>query len=180
MNIVCLGWGSLIWNPSGLPVREWKKDGPSLPVEFARQSENGRLTLVILDQGERVCMLYAALEVPDLGAAILALSTREGCAKRRIGYWTGSGAREAFAHSQDIGSWANERSLDAVVWTALPAKFGGVDGRMPNAEEAISYLATLEGDKRRMAEEYVRRVPAQIRTQSSSRKSWDGTRSRTR
>ena len=165
MKIACLGWGSLIWNPNGLPVREWATDGPSLPVEFARQSENGRLTLVLLDQGQRVSMLYAAMKVPDLEAAVLGLATREGCAKRRIGYWASSvGVREAFAHAQDIGSWAQERSLDAVVWTALPARFGGIDGRMASAEEAISYLANLEGEKRQMAEEYVRKAPAQIRT----------------
>lgn len=52
--IVCLGWGSLIWDQKNLPVKgQWHEDGPSLPVEFVRQSINGRLTLVI-DQSSQL------------------------------------------------------------------------------------------------------------------------------
>lgn len=164
MNICCLGWGSLVWNPDGLPIAGWKRDGPFLPLEFARQSKNGRLTLVFLDEGERVPVLHGILRVPDLDAAILALSTREDCAKRRIGYWAASGAAGLFDHAEAITSWAQNKKLDAVIWTALPPKFAGVDGRIPTAEEAISYLTALEGDARRVAEEYIRKAPAQVRT----------------
>ena len=48
MKIVYLGWGSLIWNTKGLKTKgEWQNDGPLLPVEFARVSRDGRLTLVL-------------------------------------------------------------------------------------------------------------------------------------
>ena len=48
MKIAILGWGSLIWNQNGLPVKgQWKKNGPVLPIEFSRVSRDGRLTLVI-------------------------------------------------------------------------------------------------------------------------------------
>ncbi len=48
MTIVCLGWGSLVWNRGGLRlVGEWNEDGPAIPIEFARQPDNGRMTLVI-------------------------------------------------------------------------------------------------------------------------------------
>lgn len=48
LKIVILGWGSLIWNPRGLP-REgpWEEGGPSFPIEFSRVSNDCRLTLVI-------------------------------------------------------------------------------------------------------------------------------------
>jgi len=164
VSIGCLGWGSLIWNLDGLPIARWKGDGPALPIEFARQSKNGRLTLVLLDHGKRVPVLHGILRVPDLNVAISALSTREGCPKKRIGYWAASGATSQFLHAKAIASWAQNKHLDAVVWTALPAKFSGVDGRIPTVEEAISYFNTLQGDSRRIAEEYIRKAPAQVRT----------------
>lgn len=41
MKIVVLGWGSLIWNPGDLKINsEWQKDGPTLPIEFARVSSD--------------------------------------------------------------------------------------------------------------------------------------------
>lgn len=138
-------------------------DGPSLPLEFARQSNNGRLTLVLLHEGNSVPVLFGVLRVPDLNAAISALSTREGCPRGRIGCWSSSGVRQ-FEHAESIANWAQSKELDAVVWTALPPKFNGIDGRVPTSDEALSYLATLTGETRRAAEEYVRRVPAQVRT----------------
>lgn len=164
VSIACLGWGSLVWNPDGLPVAEWKRDGPSLPIEFARQSRNGRLTLVLLEDGERMPVLHGILRVSDLDAAITALSNREDCAKRRIGYWAASGAPSFFHHAEAVAGWAQNRTLDAVIWTALPPKFAGVDGRIPTEIEAISYLSALEEHPQRLAEEYIRRAPAQIRT----------------
>ena len=48
MLIAVLGWGSLIWCPGALQIRSvWHRDGPHLPVEYARVSKGDRLTLVI-------------------------------------------------------------------------------------------------------------------------------------
>ncbi|MDW8478601.1 MAG: hypothetical protein RML12_00290 [Xanthomonadales bacterium] len=176
MRIACLAWGSLVWDPRELPVlRPWRTDGPAVPVEFARVSRDGRLTLVIVPQAQPQPALWslfdlAALEAwrgkaapaETLEAALQALREREGTVRRHIGCWrSGSPDPPALA---GLGDWAKARDLDAVLWTALPPKFAGEDGRVPSAEEAVEYLARLEGEARERAERYVRQAPAQIDT----------------
>jgi hypothetical protein len=56
------------------------------------------------------------------------------------------------------------KGIDAVVWTALPAKFAGASGRVPTAEEAVAWLDSLQGEARAKAEDYIRRTPAHIAT----------------
>lgn len=41
MKIVCIAWGSLIWEPGPLRVAStWRPDGPVLPLEFVRDSDD--------------------------------------------------------------------------------------------------------------------------------------------
>jgi len=48
MRIAVLGWGSLIWKPDKPAISApWHANGPLLPIEFARISLDGRLTLVL-------------------------------------------------------------------------------------------------------------------------------------
>jgi hypothetical protein len=55
---------SLIWNPEGLLIEgEWNENVPPLPIEYARKSLDGRLTLVIWEQAQPVKTLWAKMAV---------------------------------------------------------------------------------------------------------------------
>jgi hypothetical protein len=90
MKIAILGWGSLIWNPYGLnfdKTIDWQTDRPILPIEFARISKDGRLTLVITENGTKVQTLYAVLTYKTLAKAISNLAIRESSRKSSIEYY---------------------------------------------------------------------------------------------
>ena len=161
MTIACLGWGSLIWRPGDLP-HHWRADGPALPIEFARQSRDGRITLVIAADTNPVTVLWTLLDLNSVDGGRNALAEREGCAKTAIGYWSPTASSNL--HETDIvGRWAGQKGIMGVVWTALQPKFGD-NYRKPSGDEVVQYLAGLTGDAKVVAEEYVRRAPAQIRT----------------
>ena len=93
MKIAVLGWGSLIWSHKNLKIKDknWKEDSPELPIEFARVSNDGRLTLVIyegyLERKERwVKTLWTEMDVESIEEAILNLGKREGTSCRKIGF----------------------------------------------------------------------------------------------
>lgn len=160
--IVCLGWGSLIWDPRELPVEgEWQEDGPPLPIEFVRQSNNGRLTLVIDPESKPVPVLWAELAVTDLSEAVERLRIREETATRKVGCWPNEGPSD---YANDIGGWAARKSISGVVWTALGPKFADQDGLRPCPDQAINYLRGLAGDTLVLAREYVEKAPKQIDT----------------
>ena len=135
MNIACLGWGSLIWQPRHFPaVIPWHEDGPCLPIEFARPAKDKRLTLVVLERGNPVRCLWTRMNLSGLDEARTALAEREEIPKGHIedglGCWR-RGERGQHAHCDVIDEWATAKGLDAVIWTALPPKFGGTRGRVP-------------------------------------------------
>lgn len=166
MRIACLGWGSLIWDLNGLPIAGesdgWYSDGPYLPVEFARQSSRNRLTLVLLPEGKPVQTLWAEMIPTELAIAREALRCREGASNRNaIGVWP---TRDVYLHSEAIGAWAQSKSFDAVVWTALTPKFDGEEAT-PTEDQVLNYLRVLKRNgSAGEAEIYVRRAPAQVRT----------------
>lgn len=190
--IVCLGWGSLIWRLGGLPVNSsgcldhhhgnpvdssasngpWLLNGPCLPVEFARQSSDGRITLVITPERCPVQVFSAVMDVPSvedngIEHARCALALREGIQSkyinRSVGHWSAnsdSGHDEVAA----IGKWAEQLGYKGVVWTALKPKFRGKN-ETPTCDQVLQYLCRdLSGDKLEKAKEYVRRTPVSIRT----------------
>lgn len=171
MSIACLGWGSLVWKPDDLPLRNgWFQDGPLLPVEFARQSSDDRITLVVVPGKPYVRTLWVLLSVLDLDTARRALAKREHIQEENIAAHIGSWSREGGSEGaldQNIGRWAIQQQLESVVWTALPPKFARQEGRIPTADEVIAYLRG-PGDRSK-AEEYIRRTPLQIDTDSRRR-----------
>ena len=164
--IVCLGWGSLIWAPRDLPVSDdgWRCDGPDLPIEFARQSADEHITLVIAEGSPLVPVLWASLCVGSLDDARGRLAKRERTGKKNIGYWSPT-CSSSHCEANRIGQWAKAQGgdVDGVVWTRLRPMFCD-KYEMPECEDVVGHLKKLEGEKRQNAEEYVRCAPNQIRT----------------
>ncbi len=166
-RIACLGWGSLVWDPRGLPTQGgWSQDGPLIPVEFARQSQDGRITLVLIETERVVPSLWVVMQCEDLAAAVEALRYREGIPQRNVDRhvcrWSAGQVSPKLIPS--LSQWAEGYGLDHVIWTGLPPKFSGTE-ITPTAEQVVDYLKVLTGEARDLAEYYVRKAPRQIATQ---------------
>jgi len=165
-----LGWGSLIWCPQNLHIiGEWFRDGPYLPIEFARVSKDKRLTLVLFPSAEKVKVLWTYMNRGlDLGEAIENLRERERTTGERIGFLEVSCRRERCNVVPevigDIERWAHEKSVDAVIWTDLPSNFEERTRIKFTEQNVVKYLENLQEAEKRRAEEYIRRAPRQIRT----------------
>lgn len=174
MNIAILAWGSLIWQPKDLLFDKefgWKEDGPILPIEFARISKDGRLTLVITQNGTSVPTFYTASKYKTLDEAILNLAVREGSGRASIGSY--DKIKNEFAPNiffeEIIRNWINEKDFDAVIWTNLGENWDLKNEKRETInqilpENRIEYLKNLKGNKSALAEEYIRKTPVQIRT----------------
>ena len=165
--IICLGWGSLIWCPGNLPtVGDWHRDGPHLPIEFARQSRDDRITLVIEDCAGLVPVLWTRLQVLSVDEARIALAKRENvCLTKNpqsIGHWSLKGWSD-HKETETIGRWCKDKDAEGVVWTALKPRFNHRQ-TTPTCEEVIAHFRSLGGEAKERAEEYVRKAPLQIRT----------------
>ena len=166
-TIACLGWGSLVWDPRELEIqRHWFNDGPLVHVEFARQSSDGRITLVLAKTESPVRSLWAVMDATDPALARTKLRKREGIPvkneEKHIGVWsTGQSSPQLIP---GLVQWAAAYGIDHVVWTNLPPKFNGIDELVPSAEEVVQYLGSLTSAKREVSERYVRFAPRQIDT----------------
>lgn len=174
MRIAILGWGSLIWQPIELAFDKkfgWQNSGPILPIEFARISKDGRLTLVITKNGAKVPVLYALSTYQDIDEAVLNLAIREGSGRKRIGSYNRikDVFSEDFAFENEIRDWIRNTEFDAVIWTNLGENWSiknekGDIIRQIQPENRIDYLKELKGNTSALAEEYIRRAPTQIDT----------------
>ncbi|WP_157471847.1 hypothetical protein [Desulfuromonas sp. DDH964] len=169
MKIACLGWGSLIWDPRGLPVDgKWFGNGPLLPIEFSRESSDGRITLAISDVNVLVRTFWALMDVETVVEAKIELAKREGISERfinkSVGFWDGASGKSQGKCSLPIAEWAESLKIGAVVWTNLKCGFKNSRGEMPNYLEILHYLKGLSPEDQKPAEEYVRRAPIQVDT----------------
>ncbi len=174
-KIAIIGWGSLIWDPRGLPIKcKWRKNGPNLPIEFSRISQDGRLTLVIDENnGEKVQTLYALSKRITLADAIADLQEREDTVCKNIGHINLSektnsnktSDKESDIHKV-IKKWAEDNEIDAVVWTALLSNFKKQLYNQKNysVSNAIEYLKSAPKDTKKNAIAYIKRAPKQINT----------------
>ena len=163
-KIAVLAWGSLIPNPGILNtlIYNWNSDGPKLPIEFARKSNDGRLTLVIFNNyitiPERWIKTHWSLMYPSIDTAISYLAKREKCSVSRIGMFC---PKNDFKSENEIlksiNFWALEKEIDTVIWTNLPATFN-------NEDEIMNYVLCLKGDVYRKASKYIFSTPPQTKT----------------
>lgn len=167
MRIAIIGWGSLIWDPRDLELAsEWQEDGPRLPVELSRVSEDGRLTLVLTEGVPEQPTLWAVSARDRLEEAAASLEAREGCGPKGIGSWPRLAGRSSIrTYDAVIEAWLEGKGLDGAVWTALGPKDEHRIRRLASENERLEYLRRLEREGRAAdAREYIERAPERIRT----------------
>jgi hypothetical protein len=170
MKIAILGWGSLIWDPCGLP-REgtWQTGGPELPIEFSRISSDGRLTLVIDPKnGTVVPTRFVVSPRADLDDAICDLRARERTVSKCIGYVDLiRGTHRCTVRPQvcdTIQNWARAHRFEGIVWTDLPCNFGVEMDCDFSLERAVAYLKGLPKNVAKQARKYINSAPEEVDT----------------
>ena len=168
MKIAILGWGSLIWKPDNLAYNvefDWSLNGPILPLEFSRVSNDGRLTLVITDEGTDVTTLFTMSVFDTLKQSIINLAIRECSSIANIGFYEKKNKQFSpsnFKYQKNIENWIEQNnSIDAVIWTNLSENWR----TKLNVKDRIKYLLSLNNSESEIAEEYIRKTPTQIKTQ---------------
>jgi len=165
MKIACLGWGSLIWHPDGLKVDGvWRENGPQLPIEFTRQSDNDRITLIVDPVAKPITVLWSLMSMNILEDAIASLQERERTGKRGIHHVVANDKTDDVVKSTVL-AWLNTVNLDAAIWTGLSYNRRINDGVRLSLDYVIQHLKSTSGETRVIAEEYIRKTPKQIKTE---------------
>jgi len=173
MEIATLGWGSLIWCPGSLKVKtKWRSGGPRLPIEFARISGDGRLTLVIEPGAEDQPTYWALSDFDTIEKARENLQEREGITNSSmVHHLTADRQIEGNVVRHRIQEWLGARSdVGAVVWTGLTSNWREKRGQDLTREDAVQYLKEPESARDqasatyKRAREYVTNTPAGVQT----------------
>ena len=155
-----LGWGAQLWSARELDLATpWRRDGPMLPLEYARFSRSGALALCLLEGAPEQRALWAVSARESVDAAVEDMRVRERAPDRDgVGLWRpGDAAPDGAAAA--IAAWADSRGLDAVVWPGLPPR-----DPPPSADEVIELIRGMHPSDQRHLREHFERAPEDIRT----------------
>ena len=145
MKIAIIGWGYLIWDPLGMDLEpEWFRDGPLLPVEFARFDSGPRLLPVLVEGAPLQPTLWTYSRKATVLSAAADLAVREGVWTHDIGHLTRA---EAMGQSSGIdaviGPWVESKGLDGAVWRAVEPNLPDMSPGMASAQAKLEYLKEL-------------------------------------
>lgn len=141
-----------------------------LPVEFARESGDGRMTLVICPSAARVPTRWILLNQPTVELARANLGYREYPKATRkwidesIGFWDRESDARHGMEADNIVAWALTQELDGVVWTNLPYGFKATRGVLPAIDEVLAHLTHLDAAAQSAARNYVQDAPKEVDT----------------
>ncbi len=170
LQIAVIGWGSLISSPGELKLRSlWRRDGPSLPVEFARISSRQRLTLVIHPSSRPQQTFWAAAVSEDLAQVREDLRMREGTPRLDLIHTAAADGTfsEGVADSvrESMSAWLKQRPhLSGCVWTGLTSNWEKSDNVSIHPLMRWSICEGLLDPVQ--AREYVQNTPSQIQTEA--------------
>jgi len=139
-KIVCIGWGSLLWQLKELKIKgEWHNDGPAIPVEFVRESSGKRITLVIDRKSKPMQTLWVIMGTTNIEEAIESLKERED--SKMIDFIQATDETDD-PIKKIIRDWLQIKGIDVAIYTGLGHKFNKKDKR-PTVEEVITHLKSL-------------------------------------
>jgi len=176
MGIAVVAWGSLVWCPGSLQMQtRWRRDGPRLPLEFARISKDGRLTIVIHSGSKEQQTFWCLSALASLDEVRDNLRERERAKPADIHYLVRNG-NSTPCIPQDVirtmHAWLGLHSdLSAVVWTGLSSNWEEKRGKEFSVADAVAYLVELESKRDtatttfERAREYVRNAPPEVQTE---------------
>ncbi len=171
-GVACLGRGALIRGPHEWPVRRHRfDDGPPVPVEFARQSRDGRVALAVGPSARPVRALGVRMDPGCLEDARRAPARREGTSRKHIGFWSPppcSLVSPERSGAKAIAERAGARGLNGSVWAALRPEFREW-GTAPRMDEGRERLRGPTGARRDSAERCIRRTPRPVDTERRRR-----------
>lgn len=184
IKIGIIGWGSLLWKPGVLKIKEdiWH-EGPYLPIEFARVSKDGRLTLVI-DEGnyrnteiKKSQTWVAESQSSSIEDARLNLQSREGLPERedkredkredredigRVGITSKNVCGISILIKEWLDGPENTKKFTDLLWTNLKPKPPKNYEKWEYADRC-SYLRDKQKSNKEI-ELYIRKAPPTVRT----------------